>query len=261
MTFTRGLGHIPDDPDPRDWVGIGRLVGVGIGTADARYADALDYRAFCADVTDQGSTNKCVGSAIVGAIDTQARLVGRVQPYGSDDAVYAIARALDAASPDAPLLDLGSKPRMAIRGVQRYGLVARERWQPADASERPPFDVFHAGSTATIASYTRIESDVVMQLAMALARGFIPIFAMSVDQSYLDWEGRGVYQGLRGPAIGRHMQAIVGYDLASPEPYFIVRNSWGAGWAEDGYARVAARVVASSDASDRYVMQSTPWPA
>lgn len=260
----RALGHIQDDPDPRDWLGVGRMLGVGIGSANSRFVDRLDYRSFCADVRDQGAVSDCVGEAVCAAIDTQARLVGRMQPYGSPYAAYAIGRALDAPDPDAPLLDFGSKPRMVIQGVAKWGLVALERWNPTgDAvNERPPFDVLKAGGSARIQSYARIEGeDVVSQLATALGSGFVPIFAMKVDAAYMSLEDGTIYQGLTGPSKGSHMQAIVGHDLAAAEPYFWVRNSWSAGWGAGGYSRIAASFIASEDATDRYVLRSTPWPA
>lgn len=32
---------------------------------------------------------------------------------------------------------------------------------------------------------------------------------------------------------------IVGFSLAQPTPYFIVRNSWGPNWGLDGYVYIA----------------------
>ncbi len=260
----KSLGHVEDFPDDRDWVGLGMMMGVGAGYANSRYAEALDCRSFCAPVRDQGATNKCVGEAVCAVVDTQARLIGRVQPYGSPDAAYAIGRALEVGF-EQPLLDLGSRPRFVVRGIQKYGLVSLERWNPGPEgiNVKPPFDVLHMGSSSTIKSYTRIVDDVASQLALAIANGFVPMFAMKVDQAYMDWNTSAVYPGLRGPALGGHMQAIVGYDLATStaEPYFIVRNSWGPDWAMDGYAKVSSTFLAGSDVSDIYVLRSTPWPA
>ena len=36
-----------------------------------------------------------------------------------------------------------------------------------------------------------------------------------------------------------HGVVVVGYNLEHTIPYFIVRNSWGVGWGEDGYVRIA----------------------
>merc|ERR1739848_397659 len=36
-----------------------------------------------------------------------------------------------------------------------------------------------------------------------------------------------------------HAVLAVGYGTASGQNYFIIRNSWGTGWGEDGYIRLA----------------------
>ena len=36
-----------------------------------------------------------------------------------------------------------------------------------------------------------------------------------------------------------HGVVVVGYDLTHKIPHFTVRNSWGTGWGEDGYIRIA----------------------
>lgn len=35
-----------------------------------------------------------------------------------------------------------------------------------------------------------------------------------------------------------HIVAIVGYGSENSIPYWILRNSWGTDWGEDGYARI-----------------------
>lgn len=36
-----------------------------------------------------------------------------------------------------------------------------------------------------------------------------------------------------------HAALIVGYDVEGPEKYYIVQNSWGKHWGENGYVKVA----------------------
>ena len=47
----------------------------------------------------------------------------------------------------------------------------------------------------------------------------------------------GVYSYVSGKKLGGHAVLLVGYD--DKEKYFIVKNSWGPGWGEDGYFRIA----------------------
>lgn len=41
------------------------------------------------------------------------------------------------------------------------------------------------------------------------------------------------------PPFLNHGVVVVGYVLGSPRAYWIVRNSWGTQWGEDGYVRIA----------------------
>jgi C1A family cysteine protease len=47
----------------------------------------------------------------------------------------------------------------------------------------------------------------------------------------------GVYTQVSGKKMGGHAVLIVGYN--DDEQYFIVKNSWGTDWGEDGYFRIA----------------------
>lgn len=53
----------------------------------------------------------------------------------------------------------------------------------------------------------------------------------------------GVYTYTSGSLVGGHAILIVGYD--DPGQYFIVKNSWGTGWGESGYFRIAYSQIAS----------------
>lgn len=51
----------------------------------------------------------------------------------------------------------------------------------------------------------------------------------------------GIYNN-NDPSCGNHLNHamnVVGFNTASSSPYFMVRNSWGGNWGEDGYIRVA----------------------
>ena len=41
------------------------------------------------------------------------------------------------------------------------------------------------------------------------------------------------------PADLNHAVTVVGFNVAGPIPYYIVRNSWGEGWGEAGYINIA----------------------
>ena len=63
--------------------------------------------------------------------------------------------------------------------------------------------------------------------------------AISVDASAWSFYGGGVYSGKCGTTIDHAVQ-LVGYgtDSQTNEDYWLVRNSWGTSWGEDGYMRI-----------------------
>jgi len=93
------------------------------------------------------------------------------------------------------------------------------------------------------------------QSLMAAVASLGPV-AVSVDAS--EWH---LYQGGVFDACNQdkpdidHAVVLVGYGTDDAEgDYWLVRNSWGAGWGEDGYIRVRR----TSDESSRCGVDSTP---
>jgi hypothetical protein len=70
----------------------------------------------------------------------------------------------------------------------------------------------------------------------ALERG--PVFAvMDLYEDFWSWYQSGIYRHGAGPWLSTHSIEIVGYDR--PQSYWIIKNSRGPIWGEQGYARVA----------------------
>lgn len=77
--------------------------------------------------------------------------------------------------------------------------------------------------------------DTVGQLKAALANyGPLPT-SMRVYEDFMHYKS-GVYSYTSGKSLGGHAVLLVGYDDAGQ--YFIVKNSWGAGWGEEGFFRI-----------------------
>jgi len=54
----------------------------------------------------------------------------------------------------------------------------------------------------------------------------------------------GVYTHTTGSQVGAHAVLIVGYDDAGQ--YFVVKNSWGTGWGENGFFKIAYSQVTNA---------------
>lgn len=64
--------------------------------------------------------------------------------------------------------------------------------------------------------------------------------AISVAASSFGWQlyGGGVFEGKHCGWVQDHAVGLVGYGSEGDKMYWIVRNSWGAGWGEKGYMRI-----------------------
>jgi len=60
-----------------------------------------------------------------------------------------------------------------------------------------------------------------------------------VYQDFIDWNGKGIYQydGI-SPKIGGHAIVLMGWGEENGKKYWIVRNSWGVEWGDNGYFKI-----------------------
>lgn len=247
----RGLGFLPD---PREVVEAQlvayharELYGAAVGLPSV-----FSWRAYVETVPDQMSTSSCVGQAFANALHLHGLIRGEAMPRPSAKAIYDFARMLDTGITH-PLFDGGSRPSMALNGMRDYGLVAEERWPltEANVNDKPAWDVFRHALSATLDQHYRIASGrgAGQLIREALASRYLPVFAMDVDAAFMDHDGRDVYRGLAGPVVGRHMQAIVGWDGSR----FEVIGSWGTGWADGGFVMLSEDFIESA-ACDSFIV-------
>ena len=76
-------------------------------------------------------------------------------------------------------------------------------------------------------------------LISELANGPVVVAHYVPDQ--LKFYKSGVFdgEGCSGSKLANHSVLVVGYDLDAPVPYFLLKNSWGAKWGDDGYYKIA----------------------
>ena len=75
-----------------------------------------------------------------------------------------------------------------------------------------------------------------VRCAQAVMQQPIAVYFM-VDISFYEYSG-GIYTPTTCSSSTNHMMIAVGYDTTGPVPYWIVKNSWGIRWGEEGYARI-----------------------
>ena len=89
--------------------------------------------------------------------------------------------------------------------------------------------------TEKILSWSSVPKDISALKAALVKFGPLPT-AYIVFQDFMHYSS-GIYTHVTGKQLSGHAVLLVGYNDA--EQYFIVKNSWGTGWGEKGYFRIA----------------------
>jgi len=97
----------------------------------------------------------------------------------------------------------------------------------------------HSVGVVNVLSYQNVQPKSSDQLMAAIATNPVAV-AVQADQSVFTHYKRGVLNSLRCGTKPNHAVTAVGYGRKGLQQYYIVRNSWGADWGEDGYVRIAA---------------------
>lgn len=253
-----GRGYKQDAPDERDWNASARFGAVQPGKLPA---SALGLREFLRRINNQGSTGSCVGQALAKALDTRLRKLGYdVEP--SALGLYTGPRSLDD-SDDAPLKDEGTYPREAMRFAKKIGVPTEEVWpfDPAKVNKKVPWDVLQDASRFLFLGWWRIYSSGQQRsdaVAQAVAQDFPVIFGLEIDHAFFSYKS-GTIERMNEDSAGGHMLCIIGYRTrADGNREFLIVNSWGEGWGENGMCWMHEDVLESSRASDFYVIEVSP---
>lgn len=77
-------------------------------------------------------------------------------------------------------------------------------------------------------------------VALRAAVSITPVSVAVVVDSKFQFYKRGIFDNGRCSDTVNHGVLIVGYGTDGGKPYWKVRNSWGKGWGEKGYIRIAS---------------------
>ena len=149
---------------------------------------------------------------------------------------------------DALIKYLLVNPPQAINYVSRYNLTTSDRYPYSSGASQTtgtcdPLVISSASTGQAVqlsGSASRVfpsNSEAALMAAVAAAPTTVYFAVTNVFQAY----SGGVMLDITCTGAVNHAMVAVGYSwTGSPESsYWILRNSWGAGWGEGGYIRVA----------------------
>lgn len=223
-----------------------------LGAATVRVHEA-SLAPFVVKVYDQSTTSGCVGQAIAQACDVRFAAMGLKIPARSRLAPYAFARELDT-SADAPLQDSGCYPRKAFEALRDWGFPSEVEY-PFDikkVNDRLPVDAVQASADFKVKNWYAIASSYdqrCVQIAQTLISKYPVFCGMTLKRSFEEYkEGIFTAEDMKGDVLGGHAMLIVGFEtLSNGELVFLLVNSWGTGWGEQGFIRMHQSVFFDQD--------------
>jgi len=124
----------------------------------------------------------------------------------------------------------GSTAELAMEYIRNNGIVDKDAYNGCHSAQ--------AAGGLKIDNFVRLPTNKASHLLNALATEG-PV-ALSIDAGKLHLLSQGVFSGCQADAIVNHAVLGVGYghDAKEGKNYWLLKNSWGDKWAEQGYFRV-----------------------
>jgi len=211
----------------------------------------VDLRNICPPVEDQGQTGSCTANAIVGALEVHQRKAGLPVTDLSRLFLYYNSRAL-AKNEDK---DSGSFIHHGMAALMAFGVCEERMWPYLEPmfSTRPTEAAYQNATRYEAVQFARTPRG--KSALAALAQGLPVAFGMSVPGNCYRAAGEtGVMpmpEELPDPGQpSGHAMLLVGYDLGKEA--YIVRNSWGARFGENGYCWIPFKVMDAWSEPDHF---------
>jgi C1A family cysteine protease len=251
--LNRRYGYKPDVVDQRDF----KFEQLNLNQVKAILPASIDLRATCSPVEDQGNLGSCTANALAGALEfledkDKMPMTRRSRLY-----IYWNERFLQGSVKS----DSGATLREGITSLLTYGSCSETEW-PYNIKQftvKPNAACYIDGKTHVIQSYYRISS--MTDMKTCLAAGYPFVFGFTVYESF---ESQQVAQtgivpmpGAREQVLGGHAVLCVGYNDAQKR--FIVRNSWGSAWGQQGYCTIPYSYLTLSNGQINAALASDFW--
>nr|ACG25394.1 thiol protease SEN102 precursor [Zea mays] len=140
----------------------------------------------------------------------------------------------------------GGSPRSAMEWVTRNGGLTTESDYPYVGSQRQCMSGKLGHHAARIRGYQAVQRNNEAELERAVAERPVAVF-IDASRAFQFYKS-GVFSGPCDTTTVNHVVTVVGYGSTGSDSggrkYWIVKNSWGQGWGENGYVRMARRVRA-----------------
>lgn len=211
----------------------------------------VDLRQYTTE-TNQYGAGSCAGNASADSVEVLNAIEGKPRVQLSRLFVYTLARNFMDMDMDGRSdidKDQGTFIRLCFEVLSKFGICREDipagqgGWpyevdpqtrKPKKLYELPDLKSMRTATGHRIHSYYRIseEGDLRLDCILeALQANHPVVFGTEVDQAFVDLRDEGPVGPPTGATAGGHAMLIVGH-LSGPG--FIIKNSWGKDWGDDG---------------------------
>lgn len=290
-----GMGWLPDYPDFRDFsvdqkevrsrhraageeAPVAELlsrIGVDRGRADLQ--GSVDLREWFSPVEDQGTLGSCTAQAGVGLVEYFERKAFGKHIDASRLFLYKVTRNMLHWTGDT-----GAFLRSAMGALVLFGVPPEEYWpyDPDNFELEPPAFCYAFAQEYQAIQYYRLDppgspkEETLGRVKSEIANGLPCMFGFTVYDSCLEQAsgngGRIPVPTANDKIAGGHAVIAAGYDDGmtihnsdrggvDSQGAFLIRNSWGQGWGQDGYGWLPYDYVTMGMAQDWWSLLKGEW--
>ena len=242
-------------------VGARRFASSSAGVS--RLPPKVDLRPHLTPVENQGQTNSCAANATAGAYEYL------VKRHFGDDAydvsrmfIYYNARKQETDDVE----DEGTALQDVIAGLRENGACSEQTWpfEEESVNDEPSEEAYEEASQFLVEDAEIIPVDL-DAWKTALAAGNPIIFGCQLYDSFDRQKRPGLVpmptnREASREAHGAHAMLCVGY--SDPDEMFIVRNSWGPEWGDEGYCYIPYRYLMDErhNLGDTWILRRIEMP-
>ncbi len=221
-------------------------------TAPKVLPKSKDLRQWMSDIEDQESLGSCTANAFAGNLEYL--YLRQKDPFQASRLfIYYNERYLI----NEVNNDSGAYLRDGIKALKKWGVCHEAHWpyNIKHFTTKPYKECYKLALQKQIREYLRIRN--IVEMKQSLADGYPFVFGITIyesfESSFVSKTGTVPMPRRREAALGGHAMLCVGYDDSNQR--FIVRNSWGKGWANKGYCTIPYEYMIN-EANDLWTVRS-----
>ncbi|MBD2652708.1 C1 family peptidase [Synechocystis sp. FACHB-383] len=207
----------------------------------------VDLRHYMTAVEAQGEIGSCTANAMAGAYEYLAKRTLGESGDVSRLFIYYNARSLD----DETDQDEGTTILNCIQVLQDMGTCPESVWpyDPDLVFEEPHGEAYEAAINFRLKEAERLEVDLYV-MKHCLAEGYPFAFGLPLFESFMREGNKGIPMPKTDQEeyLGGHAMLCVGY--SEENKVFVVRNSWGEDWGDQGYCYIPYDYLANPEFND-----------